>query len=156
MDSLHKFKPGDLVKILSNEDWGECPVGSVCEIHSQAQTENYLVYTPDKSDTWAYKQEHLELVSATAPSEITIGGVRYTLTPVQEAEAAPEREPKRGEIWRNQADNYVLISEDSDNENDPRITELTGDDVGRSYFEWHSTLTFAFPDLRAAIAAGVL
>ena len=93
----------------------------------------------------------------TAPlPEITLNGVRYVLAPEQEPEKAEEqREPKRGEIWRDLSgsEGFVLIV------NGVRCLYVwlnSGTD-GYHPLESFSTsgiFTFAYPSLAAAIEAG--
>lgn len=167
-----QFKVGDRVRVVrATLACTQNHVGSEGTIQEIGDSGNPCVHldrpplgTPD---AFYHAPGGLELITTpTHPQTITLDGVTYTLTPVQEAPVVEEeREPKQGEVWRNIRGELCFIVKDytylSEPQNKFRPVSLRDADVcGLASVMWDSfrggEFTYAYPTLAAAIADGAL
>lgn len=149
-----KFKVGDRVKVLKSRggaDWQARVVGKEGTIYEIRSHNTVRAHFENGLNDYGLT-EGLELITAPTPRTITLDGVTYTLTPVQEQAEEVKREPQEGEVWKNVDGNrhFLICTGDKAVDISGIVMGIGADELKRQ------GCTFAYPTLRAAFEAGAL
>lgn len=162
------FKVGDRVQITPKAIGpGGDYSGHTGTVTSVTENGNYRV-TIDSPGAGTFIYWSTELIPAPTPTTPTLQPGEYaatvhpngtvTLTPAQAAEKVEEKpkESEQGEIWRRERFGDLLLRTDSGS--DMRWVSVSDKEDGAGYV-WvidPDDVTFAYPSLAAAVAAGAI